>query len=332
MRTRLFIIAVGLLVAATLAVVLVRSRAAARAVAEERETLARSDRALGEQRTAFARRVVEVQGDLMDRKRAVLSTQSAADRARPHVGAWLARLKAEHAARPPVLRPPAPPQITGGGAFFPELMSDPEYNALYARSVRARLEMTRGRLLRELGVPEESIAKAIDVLADEEASLMDLQNLRRNGQVQPTATEYSKLIETLRSETNTQLQPILGETAYERYAAETNPVPASLRRGADRLARRLSYTAEPLTAAQQERLVSYDVERWQARPATRQEIQRMMDARKQGVVPVDEDRQAFLRSVLTPAQMAAVDELHRETEAGLKRTLLPQKKLPGTGP
>ncbi|MBI2511530.1 MAG: hypothetical protein HYV96_06090 [Opitutae bacterium] len=301
-----------------LALAWTRLRAEARALASERENFARSDRALEQEQAALVRREVDMQLDVAERKRVVLATQSAADRARANVGGYIARLKAEHAGRAPLVRLPPPPMTMGGGRIFPELMSDPEYNALYARRTRLWLESYRGGVLRGLGVSEEVVAKAVDLLAEEQTSLVDLQSLN-------AGKDYTKLRTQLQNETAAQLQALLGEETYKRYVGETEPVRGDARYATTSLERRLSYSVEPLTDEQKAQLRAYEAAQdYGSKEFFQKQAQIIREARKTGTIPVDEARLAFYRSVLTPQQMEAVDELHREAEAGLKRSLLPK--------
>lgn len=331
MRTRIIVTGVGLVVAAVLAFAWVRLRAEASAVARERETFARSDRALEREQAAFARRVVEMQLDVAERKRLILATQSAADRARVNVGGYIARLKAEHAGRAPVVRPPAPPMTTGGGRSFPELMSDPEYSALYAKSLRLALSEYRGGTLHKLGVPDDVVAKAIDLLVEEQASAMDLHNLAGTNPLQPgNAREIQQMRAQLAQETQAQLKALLGAETYARYKGEVEGTGRQVQLATAPLDRRLSYSDEPLTTDQLERLQEYEAAQGYGSREYFQKAARLeREVRTSGVLPVDEAKLAFYRSVLTPRQMEAVEELHREREAALQRSLLPRKETPG---
>lgn len=325
MRTRIIVSGVGLVVALVLALTWLRLRAETRALAHEREELARSDRALEREQAAFARRVVDLQRDVAERKRVVLASRSAADRARANVGAFVARLKAEHVGRAPVVRPPAPPMTTGGGRFFPELMGDPEYNALYARSMRSSVEFLAGRTLRKLGVPEAVVAQAIELLVEQQASFRDLQSLNASSPVSPSGKEFSKMWDQLRRETGAQLQALLGDEAYARYQDETEGAGSQVRHATEALERRLSYSAEPLSAAQRAQLQAYEAAQDHgSRAFFEKQAQIYREARQTGTIPVDEAKAAFYRSVLTPGQVAAMEELHRESEASLQRSLLPR--------
>ncbi len=326
MKTRVVVIGVGVVVGVVLALVWTRLRAEERAMVDEREAFARSDRALEQAHAAFARRVVDMQLDVAERKRVVLATQSAADRARANVGGYIARLKAQHAGRAPIVRLPPPPMTTGGGRTFPELMSDPEYSALYAKSQRQWLSSYRGGTLRKLGVSEDLIAKAVDLLVEEQASSMDLHNLAGSSPMKPsTAKEIQQVRTQLHQETQAQLKALLGEETYQRYKDETEGTGQQVQYATQSLERRLSYSDEPLSTEQLALLQSYETTQNYGSREYFQKIAKLeREARQSGVIPVDEEKLAFYRSVLTPRQMAAVEELHREREAALKRQLLPK--------
>lgn len=326
MKARVIFIGGGLVLGFVLALVWVRGRAESRALAMEREALVRADALLVKERAAFERRAVETQSGIAERKRAVLATQSAADRARANVGHLVARLKAAHAGRSPKVRPPRPPVGAGGSSYFPELMSDPEYSGLYARSQRLWLNQYRGGTLRRLGLPEETVAKAIDVLVEGDVAVMDVHNIARSSPVRPPAGELATMEQQLRDETEAQLKALLGAETYQRYKEQTEGTIRDRARYATQpLERRLSYSEEPLTTEQLERLREFETSQSNGSPEYYRKVAQLdRDARKTGVIPVDEAKLAFYRSVLTPRQMEAVEELHREREAALKRELLPK--------
>lgn len=129
----------------------------------------------------------------------------------------------------------------------------------------------------------------------------------------------------LRRETGAQLQALLGDEAYARYQDETEGAGSQVRHATEALERRLSYSAEPLSAAQRAQLQAYEAAQdHSSRAFFEKQAQIYREARQTGTIPVDEAKAAFYRSVLTPGQVAAMEELHRESEAGLQRSLLPR--------
>lgn len=325
MRTKFFLLGLLVLVAAALVVALVRFKAETAALRAEGDALRSADAAQSSQRSALERRLVESQGAIVERKRAVLVSLSAADRARAAVGPLVERLKAAQAGRPTVPSLPPPPTAAGGGMFFPELMSDPEYSRLYARVQRNFIARRVGGVLRGLGVNEESIEKAVDLLAEEQTSSMDLHNLTGTTPGGGMSGSVAQLRHQQVEETQKQLKALLGDEVYQRYKYETQGVGAQLKYATDNLERRLYYSEQPLTPEQRARLQSYEATQdYGSRQYFQKVAQVDREARKTGVIPVDEAKLAFYRSVLTPRQMEAVDELHREREAALKRELLPK--------
>jgi hypothetical protein len=220
---------------------------------------------------------------------------------------------------------------TGGGRTFPELMSDPEYSALYAKHQRLWLNERSGGTLRKLGVPEELIAKAVALLVEEQASSMDLHNIAGSSPMQPSnAKEIQQMRTQLYEETQTQLKALLGEETYKHYKDETEGGGRQVQYATQSLERRLSYSDEPLLPEQLTHLQAYEATQgYGSREYFQKAAQLEREARKSGTLPVDEARLAFYRSVLTPRQMEAVEELHREREAGIKRSLLPKAAKSG---
>lgn len=325
MRAKIFLLGLLVAVAAVLVVALARLKAETAALRMEGEALRSADTAQSAQWGALKRRLRESQGAIVERKRAVLVSLSAAERARETVGPLVERLKAAQAGRPPVSNLPPPPTAAGGGMFFPELMSDPEYNRLYARVQRSFVARHFGGVLRGLGVNEESIEKAVDLLAEAQASAMDLQNLTGTRPGEGTSGAVVQLRQKQEDETQQQLKALLGDKIYRRYKEETEGVGSQGKYATESLERRLYYSEAPLTAEQRERLQAYEAAQgYGSREFFQKQNQASREARKTGVIPVDEAKRAFYRSVLTPRQMEAVEELHAEAEAGLKRSLLPK--------
>lgn len=323
----------GLGVVLALALVWARARAATQSLIAERGTLRRADAELVTRRAVWERRSIEIESSIAERKRTVLATQSAAERARVTVGPLVARLKAAHAGLKPT-RPPDPPTPAGGASYFPELMSDPEYSALYTKSTRAWMASCHGPKLRRLGLTEEVVARAVDLLTEEQVSLADVHNLAGSSPLRPPSGEFNQMQQQIREETQVQLKALLGEDAYRRYKDANVPFSDTAAGFAVRsLERRLSYSEEPLSSEQIARLQTFEAARYaSAREYFQQQRETDREARKMGAIPSDEAKLAFYRSVLTPRQMEAVDELHREREAALKRDLLPkyqEKKATG---
>lgn len=155
---------------------------------------------------------------------------------------------------------------------------------------------------------------------------MDLHNLAGSNPLLPSnAKEIQQMRTQLAQETQAQLKALLGEETYTRYKDETEGSGRQARFATTFLEQRLSYSDEPLTAEQLDRLQAYEsAQGYGSREYFQKAAQLEREVRKQGVLPVDEAKVAFYRSVLTPRQMEAVEELHREREAALKRSLLPK--------
>lgn len=325
MRAKPFLLVLFVLVAVVLGVAWLRLRTQTEALRAERRTLEAAHAARQLSRSALERRLVESQAMVAERKRSVLVTLSAAERARLTLGSLVQRLKAGQAGRTLVASLPPPPIAAGGGMFFPELMSDPEYNRLFARVQRRFTERRFGAVLRQLGVNEEAIGKAVDLLTEDQASAMDLHNLAGTTPASGMTGPFAHVRVQQREDTQKQLKALLGDENYNRYKYETEGAGAQLKHATENLERRLYYSDEPLSAEQQARLQSYEAAQDYGSREYFQKVAKFdREARKTGVIPVDAAKLAFYRSVLTPRQMEAVEELHREREAALKRELLPK--------
>jgi hypothetical protein len=228
------------------------------------------------------------------------------------------RIRADHEATPPAPRP-VPPPVPRDAPYFSELLDDPEYLQLVARSWRSTTGAYYEEKLSRFDVPEELRRKVVELEFDSQTAGLDAQRyLRRDPAERTAAAAASKM---LRDENNAAIRQILGEDAYATYR---NPVagrtvqeliPSSV---FEPLATRLSYTGSPLDPATRQRLT---------------EMLQSMSSPAPGVrtMTFAADFIERARSILQPGQVAALDELRTEYEAARARSRLPKtSELPRT--
>lgn len=240
------------------------------------------------------------------------------------------QIKQTHAAHPPAPREKAPPYGSSGGIFFPELLSDPEYNQLYAKQSLGWMNYTEGRKLRHLGLPKDICEKALAILAEREMAFTDYRQITGQSGIS------GKFADQQMESTNRQLKELLGEEMFQRWDAlnESKVVFAPNPNGSRQvgqvvasrealiyqarnyyvstLSTRLSYTETPLSSEQANQLAELMVV--QAGGS---------DSRLYRLLYDD----AFIQTagqVLSAPQAEALRQLKAERDASTKRSKLPK--------
>lgn len=129
------------------------------------------------------------------------------------------RLKLAHEKNPPAPRQKQPP-MGQYGFSFPELLSDPEYNQLYAQQERRWAKLSQGPKLRKLGLSAEACEKAISILTEDAMAYTDYRQITGSAGIK--GDFYKQQTEA----TDHQLQELMGEEVFQRWKAmnETNTI------------------------------------------------------------------------------------------------------------
>ncbi|MCX6955527.1 MAG: hypothetical protein NTV51_25550 [Verrucomicrobia bacterium] len=143
----------------------------------------------------------------------------------------------------------------GRGAEMEAVMAKPEMQRLMALQQKAALDSRYGALFKTLNLSADKLATFKDLLAEKEATMMDTMRVAREQGLDPRSDPegFKKLMATTQAETDNAIKAAIGEAAfteYQQYQA-TQPQRAVV----SQLQQSLSYTSEPLTAAQSEQLV-----------------------------------------------------------------------------
>lgn len=242
------------------------------------------------------------------------------------------QLKQDHDKNPPAPRQKPPP--TGpSGYFFPELLSDPEYNRIYAELERRMIRMTEEKKLRSLGLSDESIDKIVSVLTEHTMALTDYRAVSGKPGI---PGDFSKQQNELRDR---QLQALMGDETFGRWQKqheqpETKIVYAPNPSGngmtgyavqshealvtdaknylMPKLALRLSYTEAPLQNEQADQLAEI-LANCSAAPG-----KNIFKAMTEDVF-IQQASQA-----LSPLQVQALRDFQAEQQASAKRAKLPK--------
>ncbi len=121
------------------------------------------------------------------------------------------QLKLAHEKNPPAPRQKQPPVPQNGS--LNELLSDPEYNQLYAQQERRMTKLTQDPNLRKLGLSAEACEKAISILAEQAMALADYRQLTGSAGIKDDFYKHQT------EATNNQLQELMGEETFQRWKA-----------------------------------------------------------------------------------------------------------------
>ena len=133
--------------------------------------------AAAQQTTAEQNHSATLASDLAEKQNALTQTPGALESMR-RASALIVinQLKLAHENTPPAPRQKQPP-MGQNGSSFPELLSDPEYNQLYAQQGRRMTKLIEGPKLRRLGLPAEACEKAITILSEQAMAFTDYRQL-----------------------------------------------------------------------------------------------------------------------------------------------------------
>lgn len=325
MRLQTIATTAGLFVCVSLAWELMSARAELRTLADENRRV--SD-AIAETTEKSARLLSEAEERALEisaRRQVVLATMTAEQRARSVVGPLIARIKADHAIKPPPpspMPPPSPPMAQ----YFLELMSDPKYNAAVKQMERGHAWMFYEGKLREAGLSADEMNRVLDLLAEREMVRWDYNSLAKD---QADLNEFPSQIQSRRTEILDEIRREIGDrkfakitedvpqrhvtvgpagrTEWTTKSRDVVPHPLGVRPEFSALERRLSYSAEPLSKPQMSELAGL--------------AERVGFTR--GSLLLDATFVERTRSILSAGQQTGLDELKVEAEAFKARSQLP---------
>ncbi|MEO6567606.1 MAG: hypothetical protein ABIO94_02485 [Opitutaceae bacterium] len=221
----------------------------------------------------------------------------------------LAELERRH----PKAERPLPLRNPFGGSRVAELLADPAYAQLYRSWYRANLEREYNELLATLSVAPETKARLVELLLDRQLAIMDvigLSGANRWGPGNPPTkaqrAEADRAQEAALKRFDAEIQALLGREAYAQFDKYRRA--DGERRQLDILAQRLSYTEQPLTPTQRQKLFpSIETDLFPSDAATA------------------EKTLAEMGKALSPVQLEAVQQLRAERAAQMQ-PLAPRQK------
>jgi hypothetical protein len=186
------------------------------------------------------------------------------------------------------------------GDIFPELLADPDYAQLHATYERRNVESRYAAFFATTSAAPDAVEKLKAALVQRAISELEREELIARHQV--PAGQTAELAYLLAEKFNAEVREILGEVGAAEFQRHEST--RAQRTAVDALARRLSYSEEPLSAAQTAELVTLMASAKE--PYGRQ----MIPARKFNAEVLER-----AGAVLTPAQWEQLKQFSQEQEA-----------------
>ena len=202
-----------------------------------------------------------------------------------------------------------------GRPNFAALMANPAFVQAMTLQQRAALDGHYADLFKKLNLSPDQLDKFKSLLVERVAARFDVMNAARESGLnnRDNRDEIKKLTADAQAEVDSSIKSALGETAFNQYQAYD--ATQSQRGLVTQLDQRLSYSSSPLTSAQNDFLVNALYASSSATPAA------MTDGgpggnwaggRNNSTVPITDTVIEQAKSVLTPDQVTALQQLQAE--------------------
>ena len=216
-------------------------------------------------------------------------------------------------AAPAVESRPGPTFQRAPGSYA-AMMDTPEMQQLIALRARGQLDGRYADLFAKLRLSPAQLQRLQQLLVDKQNTTRDVMAAMRSQGLstrRDNAEQTRSLIQDANAEIDTQIRTELGEAVFAQYQEYERTQPQ--RTLVNRVSQRLSYSGEPLNEQQAARLVSLFVE---TAPAPVQTPRGPLPGPGfAGTATLTEEALARAGTVLTPGQLAALQQLHQEQEA-----------------
>lgn len=206
-----------------------------------------------------------------------------------------------------------------GPAALREMLDNPHVQALRAVQQRAALDQRYAGLFQKLDLPPEKLEQFKTLLADRQATAMDVLAAARDQGIDPRRNpeEFQKLLAAAQADLEGQMQSLIGDAGFAHYQSYEQT--AAQRSVVSQLERRLSYSDAPLTPAQAEQLVQILAASSPSAPSAAS-ARGVTGARADGPgrgasAPISAAALTQAQSVLNPTQLAALQELQQQQQA-----------------
>lgn len=276
------------------------------------EQRASAEKAAAEQRQEWEKRLADLQRQLR-----ALETELASARDRA-TGEQLAATLA-NGETPPTRGGPRGGRRNGEGgpaANFMAMMEDPNFAQLWSAQQRAQLDGRYADLFKNLKLSPAELEKFKNLLVEKQTSFRDVTAAARAQGIDPRENrdQMRQLIQQANQEIDSNIQSVLGADGFAQYKQFEETAPQ--RNVVSQLDRRLSYTSTPLNQSQSDQLVQILAQNTAPSSNGNQGGGfRGAAGLGEGRVQVTDQAIAQASSVLTPAQVSALQQLQSEQQA-----------------
>lgn len=216
-------------------------------------------------------------------------------------------------------------------ADFISLLDSPEVQQLMSLRGRGALDSRYAALFKGLGLPPDQLQKFQQLLLDKQSTVRDVLSAMRSQGLMPSrenAEQMRTLVQNANAEIDSQIQSALGPAAYAQYQAyeETQPQRATV----ERVQQRLSYSREPLSDQQAASLVNILAQTAPAAPEVTGPRRRFQPGND--LAPISGQAVEQAKAVLSPGQVAALQELQEEQQAQAQLGRRARENITGARP
>lgn len=229
---------------------------------------------------------------------------------------------AANEARGPVRPPEGRFNRRAGFNNLSTLLENPEFNKLWTTQQKALLDSRYAALFKNLNLSPADLDKFKGLLVDKQNAMMDVMAAARDQGLNPRnpddRTQIASLIQTAQAQVDANIRQTLGDAQFTQYQNYEQTLPQ--RNVVNQLSQALSYSAAPLQAFQVDQLVNILAANAPARsqaanawfgmgPMAAGTLVSVRDA------PITDAAVTQAASVLTPPQLAALQQLQGEQQA-----------------
>jgi len=210
---------------------------------------------------------------------------------------------------------------------FLAMMDDPKFAKLFAAEQRGQLDNRYAALFKNLKLSPEQLAKFKDLLVEKQDSMRDVLQAARAQGLDPRndRAAFQQLVSQTNAEIDANIASTLGADGYQQYQQYEQTLPE--RNLVSQLGQRLSYSSTPLSQDQQDQLIQLLSQ--SAPPTNTDNLAR--GGPNGPRYNVTDQAIASASTVLTPDQVAALQQLQQEQQA--QRAIFQQMRnqQPGGG-
>jgi hypothetical protein len=245
------------------------------------------------------------------------------------------------------------PMRRGGQGAFMRMLQDPDYQTLVNLTQKGMLDGRYAGLFKQLNLTPQQLEQFKELLVEKQTSLMDVLAAAQSQGLNPRTDRDAvrQLMAGTQAELDEGIKATLGDTAYAEYKEYERTLP--YRNVVNQLEQRLSYSTSPLTDIQSQQMVQILAATGRtgrndnaaagggmairlAMPLSggNSQLNSTVSLLTGGGAMITPETVTRAQTVLAPNQLAALQEIQQEQQAGLQlgrtmRSELGQRNQPG---